>query len=174
MSVTVDSRQIVAVCTFLKKDCGFDMFTDLAGVDYPDDELRFELMYELYGIASGLHLRLKTRVSGENPEIDSVIPVWRGANWHEREAYDMYGIRFKGHPDLRRILMWEGYPYYPLRKDFPLSGLPADLPDYGRDAGRTERAAMLGGPFVSPGGTQRTLDREPQQMDTQSEGPGHG
>ncbi len=69
-------------------------------------------------------MRLKTDVSEEKSELPSVIGVWRTANWHEREIYDMMGIRFRGHPDLRRILMWEGYPYFPLRKDFPLAGKP--------------------------------------------------
>jgi NADH-quinone oxidoreductase subunit C len=103
------------------------------------------------------------------PETDAVVPsvtsVWQGANWHEREAYDMYGIRFIGHPNLKRILMWEGYPYHPLRKDFPLSGMPAELPDTAEGAGDVAAAPMAGGPFVPGAGTQ-TLSREPRQYDT--------
>ena len=74
-------------------------------------------------------MRIKTDVSEEKSELPSVLGVWRTVNWHEREIYDMMGIRFAGHPDLRRILMWEGYPYFPLRKDFPLAGKPTDLPE---------------------------------------------
>ena len=92
-----------------------------------------------------MELRLKTDVSEEKSELPSVTGVWRTANWHEREIYDMMGIRFRGHPDLRRILMWEGYPYFPLRKDFPLAGKPSGF------AGRGvhQISPMEGGPFVT-------------------------
>ncbi len=86
------------------------------------DDPRWTIVYELRCLATGAELRIKTDVSEEKSELPSVISVWRSVNWHEREIYDMMGIRFSGHPDLRRILMWEGYPYFPLRKDFPLAG----------------------------------------------------
>ena len=86
-----------------------------------------------------MKLRLKTDVCEEKSELPSVLPVWRTANWHEREIYDMMGIRFSGHPDLRRILMWEGYPYFPLRKDFPLAGKPSDLPGVAFTESRSAR-----------------------------------
>jgi hypothetical protein len=92
-------------------------------------------------------------VSEEKSELPTVTTVWRGADWHEREIYDMMGIRFRGHPDLRRILMWEGYPYFPLRKDFPLAGKPTELPD----VAFTKPAPLEGGPFVTlPGGRIRS------------------
>ena len=80
------------------------------------------MVYELSGIENGQHLRLKTTVTEEHGEVPTVTGVWRTADWHEREAYDMMGVKFAGHPNLKRILMWEGYPYFPLRKDFPLTG----------------------------------------------------
>ena len=90
------------------------------------------------------------------PAVPSVSAIHLGANWHEREAYDMFGIGFDGHPDLRRILMWDAYPHHPLRKEFPLAGIPVELPaaDVAAVTGRrVEAAPMVGGPFVSPGGT---------------------
>jgi NADH-quinone oxidoreductase subunit C len=105
-----------------------------------------------------VHLRLKVKVSEDNPAIDTVSDIWPTANWHEREVWDMMGLRFNGHPDLRRILMWEGYPYFPLRKEFPLEGKPSDMPD----VGFTSVAPMEGGPFVTVPSTATTKDREPR------------
>ena len=104
------------------------------------------------------HLRLKTHVSEAKSELPTITPVWRTADWHEREIYDMMGIRFRGHPDLRRILMWEGYPYFPLRKDFPLAGKPTDLPD----VAFTKPAPLEGGPFVTTPGAGDARAREPR------------
>jgi NADH-quinone oxidoreductase subunit C len=101
---------------------------------------------------------LKTDVSEEKSELPTVSGVWRTANWHEREMYDMMGIRFSGHPDLRRILMWEGYPYFPLRKDFPLAGKPTDLPE----VAFTKPAPLEGGPFVTAPGAQGRIAQEPR------------
>jgi hypothetical protein len=103
-------------------------------------------------------LRLKASVSEEKSEAPTITGVWRAADWHEREIYDMMGIRFRGHPDLRRILMWEGYPYFPLRKDFPLSGKPSQLPDIAF----SETAPLEGGPFVTIAGGKDTISREPR------------
>ena len=109
-------------------------------------------------MASGQELRLKTDVSEEKSELSSVLPIWRTANWHEREIYDMMGIRFSGHPDLRRILMWEGYPYFPLRKDFPLAGKSSDLPG----VAFTSPAPLEGGPFVTLSSSGDAISREPR------------
>src|SRR5690606_24033739 len=89
--------------------------------------------------------RLKYDVSEDSLEVPTVQGIWPTANWHEREVYDMMGIRFSGHPDLRRILMWDGYPYFPLRKDFPLEGKPSDVPE----VAFTGIAPLEGGPFVT-------------------------
>lgn len=101
--------------------------------------------------------------------VDSVVSVWKTADWHERETFDMFGIRFRNHPNLKRILMWEGYPHYPLRKDFPLAGLPADLPETAVDADTVRPAPMLGGPFVPTTGTRSSVRREPRQVDVVAE-----
>jgi NADH-quinone oxidoreductase subunit C len=88
----------------------------------------------------------------------TVTGVWRTVDWHEREIYDMMGVRFRGHPDLRRILMWEGYPYFPLRKDFPLAGKTSDVPE----VAFTNAAPLAGGPFVTIAGGKDTVAREPR------------
>ena len=150
--------QIEPACRFGKDQLGFDFLADLSSVDNFGDEPRFELVYELYSLGSNIHLRLKTRVSEDHLEAPSVVHLWATANWHEREVYDMMGIRFANHPDLRRILMWEGYPYYPLRKDFPLEGKPSEMPE----VAFTEPAPLAGGPFVSPSGHPHIADREPR------------
>ncbi len=165
-SISVALPRIAEVCTFLKKECGFDMLTDLSGLDHYGEQPRFEVEYLLYSMTDHCYLRLKVRVPEQDPVVPSVTGVWQGANWHEREAYDMFGIRFSGHPNLKRILMWEGYPYHPLRKDFPLAGLPAELPDTAEGAGRVNVAPMAGGPFVPGTGTRSTIYREPRQYDT--------
>lgn len=168
-AVTVARGHIVEVCRFLKIEQAFDVLTDLCGVDHYGEEPRFSVDYILYSMRDRQYLRLKTGVPGDDAAVDSVAGVWKGANWLEREAYDMYGITFRGHPSLKRILMWEGYPYHPQRKDFPLAGLPADLPEYGKDVGQTATANMLGGPFVTAPGDNRTINREPRQFDTAAE-----
>ena len=168
-SLVVSRDKIAAACRFLKYSCGFDMLTDLSGVDNYGEEPRFEVDYLLYSLTHRCHLRLKVYLSEEDLLVDTVTGVWRTADWHEREAYDMFGIRFAGHPNLKRILMWEGYPHHPLRKDFPLAGLPADLPSSADSAGRVETASMLGGPFFSGPGQRGTVSREPRQYDTPAE-----
>ena len=153
-----DAEKIAEVCAFAKAQLGFDYLLDVSSVDNYGDDPRWTLVYELYGIAHRAHLRLKTDVSEEKSELPTVSTVWRTADWHEREIFDMMGIRFRGHPDLRRILMWDGYPYFPLRKDFPLAGKPTDLPE----VAFTKSAPLEGGPFVTVAGGKDTLAREPR------------
>ncbi|MCX6929154.1 MAG: NADH-quinone oxidoreductase subunit C [Verrucomicrobia bacterium] len=120
-----------------------------------------ERMPEICALAKaelGCWLRLKTEVSEEKGELPTVTGVWRTADWHEREIYDMMGLRFRGHPDLRRILMWEGYPHFPLRKDFPLAGKPSDVPE----VAFTNAAPLEGGPFVTVAGGKDAIAREPR------------
>lgn len=156
---------IVDVCTFAKQTLGFDYLVDLTSVDNYGDDPRFAVAYEIYGIAHRRALRLVTRVSEADPTLPSVVSVWRGANWLEREVFDMMGIRFTGHPDLRRILMWEGYPYHLLLKDFPLAGKPSDT----ADLAFSRSAPMEGGPFVTAPGGKDSMVREPRVRATEPE-----
>ncbi|HEX7569543.1 MAG TPA: NADH-quinone oxidoreductase subunit C [Verrucomicrobiae bacterium] len=153
-----DAEKIFDVCSFAKKQLGFDFLVDITSVDNYGEDPRWTVVYHLRSVANNVELRLKTDVSEEKSELPSVLPVWRTANWHEREIYDLMGIRFSGHPDLRRILMWEGYPYHPLRKDFPLAGKPTDLPG----VAFTRVTPMAGGPFVTVAGGKDSIDREPR------------
>ena len=113
-----DAEKIVEVCAFAKDELHFDYLIDISTLDHYGEDPRFSVVYELSGISHQQNLRLKTTVTEEHGEVPTVTGVWRTADWHEREAYDMMGVKFAGHPNLKRILMWEGYPYYPLRKDF--------------------------------------------------------
>ena len=159
ISVNVaNAERIVEVCDFAKKELCFDFLVDVSSVDNYGADPRWTVVYEIYGIAHGQYLRLKTNVSEEKSEMPTVTGVWRTADWHEREIYDMMGVRFRGHPDLRRIIMWEGYPYFPLRKDFPLGGKPTDLPDIAF----TKTAPIEGGPFVTTPGGRDAIEREPR------------
>ena len=153
-----DAEQIFEVCNFAKRQLGFDYLVDISSVDNYGEDPRWTVIYELRSLANNVELRLKTDVSEEKSELPSVLPVWRTANWHEREIYDMMGIRFSGHPDLRRILMWEGYPYFPLRKDFPLAGKSSDLPG----VAFTNPAPLEGGPFVTLPSSGDAISREPR------------
>ena len=153
-----DAERIVEICAYAKKELGFDFLADVSSVDNYGEDPRWTIVYELYGIGHNQYLRLKTNVSEEKSELPTVTGVWRTADWHEREIYDMMGIRFRGHPDLRRIIMWEGYPYFPLRKDFPLGGKPTDLPEIAF----TKTAPIEGGPFVTTPGGRDAIEREPR------------
>jgi len=166
ITVTISPEKIVEACRFLKAECGFDMLTDLSGVDNYGEDPRYEVDYYLYSLTHRCSIRLKVRISEENMTVDTVSGVWRTADWHEREAFDMFGIRFRGHPNLKRILMWDGYPYYPLRKDFPLAGIETELPETAVNADKVRTSSMLGGPFVASSGTRSSLAREPRQVDT--------
>ncbi len=153
-----DAERIAELAAFAKQSLGFDYLVDISSVDNYGADPRWTIVYELYGYEHRCHLRVKVNVSEEKSELPTVTTVWRGADWHEREIYDMMGIRFRGHPDLRRILMWDGYPYFPLRKDFPLAGKPTDLPD----VAFSKPAPLEGGPFVTSAGARNAVDREPR------------
>jgi NADH-quinone oxidoreductase subunit C len=133
------------------------MLLDISSVDQFGEDPRFEMVYEIATLDDSKHLRVKAKVD-EEQQVPSVTDLWPGADWHEREVWDMMGIPFTGHPNLKRILMWEGYPYFPLRKDFPLAGRPTDLPDVAFSG----VAPMEGGPFVTVPTTGDVKDREPR------------
>jgi NADH-quinone oxidoreductase subunit C len=120
-TIFVAPASIVEVCRFIKQDLQFNRLSGITAVDWLPADPRFEVVYLLHSIPRNLRFRVKCRLK-DGEEIDSVTPVWRAANWYEREVFDMFGVRFRNHPDLRRILLpsdWEGYP---LRKDFPVHG----------------------------------------------------
>ena len=123
VEIIIDPKKLIASFQFLKDNsqCQFRQLTDIAGVDYPDREKRFEVVYHLLSFKNNLRARVKVFIN-EDTAIDSLTSVFPCANWFEREAFDMYGIQFNDHPDLRRILTDYGFEGYPLRKDFPLSG----------------------------------------------------
>lgn len=152
-TISVLTERLHDIARFCRDELGFDMLLDLSSVDHFGEEMRFEMVYQLYSLEDRILLRLKCRLPENDPKIPTVNDLWATANWHEREVYDMMGITFEGHPDLRRILMWDGYPYFPLRKDFPLEGKPSEMPD----VAFSDEAPLQGGPFVtvpSPGNTQ--------------------
>jgi NADH-quinone oxidoreductase subunit C len=162
--VVREADRIADVCRFAKQSLQCHLLLDLSSIDHYGEDPRWTLVYELYSLEHRCHLRLKTSLSEELSELPSVHSIWRTANWHEREVYDMMGIRFRGHPDLRRILMWEGYPDHPLRKDFPLAGKPSDV----SEVAFTQTAPMEGGPFVTQPGVQDAAGREPRSRTWES------
>jgi NADH-quinone oxidoreductase subunit C len=123
VSVRVFKDNLVEACMFLRDtpDLEFDFLTDLTAVDYPARPKRFDLVLHLYSMTQNHRLRVKVALA-DGEEVDTVVPVWKAANWEERECYDMFGIVFRGHPDLRRILLPEDWEGYPMRKDYPLGG----------------------------------------------------
>lgn len=140
-----------------KRELGYAMVIDISSLDHFGEHPRFEMVYELATLDDSKHLRVKAKVA-EDEEVPTATDIWLGADWHEREVYDMMGIRFSGHPNLKRILMWEGYPFHPLRKDFPLAGRPSEMPD----VAFTGVAPLEGGPFVTCAGTNDSVKREPR------------
>jgi NADH-quinone oxidoreductase subunit C len=157
-TLSLHATRLHEVALFCRDALGYDMLLDICSVDHYGSHPRFEVIYELYSIAGKSHLRLKCTTSEDEAEVDTVCDIWPTANWHEREVWDMMGIKFRNHPDLRRILMWEGYPYHPLRKEFPLEGIPTDVPD----VAFTEVAPLAGGPFVTIPTEGNTEVREPR------------
>ena len=131
LTIIVKKEKLLDVCRSLRDEAefGFDILIDASGVDYSEyggkgkwQGPRFAVVYHLLSVSNNHRIRLRTFVEGEPPVVDSVIDIWSGANWYEREAFDLYGIVFDGHPDLRRILTDYGFVGHPFRKDFPLWG----------------------------------------------------
>jgi NADH-quinone oxidoreductase subunit C len=165
----VPVAQLLDALRFLRDESGFDHLADLTAVDWSAGKSpRFTVVWHLYSTMEHAYVRLAADCADDaSPSMPSATNLWAGANWHEREAYDMFGITFTGHPDLRRILMWDGYPYFPLRKDFPLAGRETALPDpaVSEETGAAVKPApYMGGPFVAaPGGTME--EAEPRGKD---------
>jgi NADH-quinone oxidoreductase subunit C len=129
LTVIIPKDRIVEVCRFLKEEneLGFDLLADMGGIDMSTPSKRFGIIYNLYSLINRHRIRLKIFTEEEHPKVPTVTGVWGTANWHEREAFDMFGIIFEGHPDLRRIYMPDEFAYHPLRKDFPLMGIRGSL-----------------------------------------------
>jgi len=125
--LVVPREKLLDICKSLKTKYAFDMLIDIVGVDRFTKINRFEVIYNLWSNESKCRLFLRIALDSMKPEIESVTPIWSTANWQEREVFDMFGIVFLNHPDLRRIYMMDSYEYFPLRKDFPLTGLPGSV-----------------------------------------------
>jgi NADH-quinone oxidoreductase subunit C len=156
-TVNVELAALHEVMAKCRNDLGYEMILDISSLDHFGDDPRFEMVYEIATLDDSRHLRVKAKVS-EDEQVPSVTDLWVGADWHEREVWDMMGIPFTGHPNMKRILMWEGYPFFPLRKDFPLAGRPSEMPD----VAFTGVAPLEGGPFVTSAGAEDTVRREPR------------
>jgi NADH-quinone oxidoreductase subunit C len=169
-ALNVPASSVVGALGALKSGHGFDMLVDVTAVDWGvDARPRFSVVYHVFSTGSHEYVRLVADCAdAAAPEVPSVTSLWPGADWHEREVFDMFGIRFGGHPDLRRILMWDGYPHYPLRKDFPLAGIETELPD-AQVVAETKTGAiaapMMGGPFVASPGEINLTEAEPRAKD---------
>jgi NADH-quinone oxidoreductase subunit C len=127
MCVRIPPNRLLEVMEFLRHDqrCRFQQLCDLTCVDYlefPDARDRYGVVYSLFSVSLGHRLWAKCFVNDPSPEVPSVTGIWKGADWLEREVYDLFGVRFTGHPDLRRIMTWDGFEAHPLRKDYPLRG----------------------------------------------------
>jgi NADH-quinone oxidoreductase subunit C len=157
-TLRIQASALREICLHARDKLGFNYLIDVSSVDHFGNEPRYEVVYELYSMKDCVHLRLKIVVSEDDCTVPTVSDIWPTADWHEREVYDMMGIRFADHPDLRRILMWDGYPYHPLRKDFPLQGKQSDMPG----VAFTEPAPLAGGPFVTVPTDGTTQVREPR------------
>jgi NADH-quinone oxidoreductase subunit C len=133
VTVTVSRDKIGPVCRWLRDDARIEMdfLSDVCAVDFPEREPRFEVVYNLYSLGHRHRIRIKARLPEDDLSVVSVVSIWRGADWFEREAFDLFGIDFVGHPDLRRLLLPDNWRGYPLRKDYPLKGLEDwEYPEY--------------------------------------------
>lgn len=130
LSITVNKEKLFELAKFLKQnpELEFVMCKDVTAVDWATRKKRFTTVYHIYSFKLNFTLRIKANLEEEPYQVESVASIWESANWYERETFDMYGIDFINHPDLRRMYMPEGFQYFPLRKDFPVLGIPGSLP----------------------------------------------
>ena len=169
-AVNVPAADAHAALKFLRDEQGFDFLVDLTAIDWAEGvSPRFTVVYHLLSTTRHDYIRVAADCPNDaTPVIATISDLWAGANWHERETYDMFGIKFDGHPDLRRILMWDGYPFFPLRKEFPLAGIDTPLPDAeitAETGARLIAAPMAGGPFVASSGEINLTEAEPRAKD---------
>lgn len=155
LAVNCPADKLIEFCTVLRDELGYDMLIDVTAIDWDAQSPRFTGVYHFLSTTKHEYLRVAVDCADDiNPTLPSLCGLYAAANWHERETYDLMGIRYEGHPDLRRILMWDAYPYHPLRKEFPLAGIEVPLPaaDVAEQTkAKVIAAPMMGGPFVSSG-----------------------
>lgn len=168
-ALNVPASDAIAVLKFLRDEQGYDFLTDLTAIDWSAEKSpRFTVVWHLYSSTKHVWVRLAADcIDDANPSMPTTSELFPTANWHERECFDLLGVKFDGHPDLRRILMWDGYPYHPLRKEFPLAGIPTPMPDDEITAVTKVgaiAAPMAGGPFVATPGEPMS-EAEPRAKD---------
>jgi NADH-quinone oxidoreductase subunit C len=169
-AVNAPASEAAGVLKALRDEFAYDLLSDVTAIDWSQGaNPRFTVVYHLFSTSTHGYFRVAANCpQNAEPEVPSVTTLWPAANWHEREVYDMFGIKFAGHPDLRRILMWDGYPHFPLRKEFPLAGIETPLPDpdVAAETGATVKPApMAGGPFVASPGEINLSEAEPRAKD---------
>jgi NADH-quinone oxidoreductase subunit C len=169
-AVNLAPSEVIAALTFLRDAAGYDFLVDITGVDWGlEASPRFTVVWHLYGSEHHGYARVAADCADDAvPTMPTTTGLWPAADWHERECWDLMGIAFEGHPDLRRILMWDGYPHHPLRKEFPLAGIETELPDLevaAETAAKVAPAPMMGGPFVATPGTMNLTEAEPRAKD---------
>ncbi|MBS0663632.1 MAG: NADH-quinone oxidoreductase subunit C [Verrucomicrobia bacterium] len=169
-AINVPAGAVLDVLRTLRDAHGFDFLADLTAIDWAEGTTpRFTIVYHLRSTTTHAYVRVAADCpDSAAPAMPSACGLWAAADWHEREVFDMFGIRFPGHPDLRRILMWDGYPHHPLRKEFPLAGVETELPDAAIAAetgAKVIAAPMAGGPFVASSGEINLTEAEPRAKD---------
>ena len=165
----VPAAEALALLQHLRDTQAYDFLMDVTAVDWSAEKSpRFTIVWHLYSSTKHTYVRVAADCASDGePVMPSATGLWPGAGWHERETFDMFGIKFTGHPDLRRILMWDEYPFFPLRKEFPLAGLPTEMsdPEINEETGTGVIAApMAGGPFVATPGEPMS-EAEPRAKD---------
>jgi len=165
----IPAAEALALLQHLRDTQGYDFLMDVTGIDWSAEKSpRFTVVWHVYSSTKHTYVRIAADCASDSePAMPSATGLWAGADWHERETFDMLGIKFTGHPDLRRILMWDEYPYFPLRKDFPLAGLPTELsdPEISEETKTgVISAPMAGGPFVATPGEPMS-EAEPRAKD---------
>jgi len=170
-AVNVPPDGVAEALQWLKQEAGYNYLVDVTAVDWSEEASpRFTIIWHVYSTTSHRYIRVAMDCADDvEPTAPTVTHLWPSANWHERETYDLMGVTFTDHPDLRRILMWDSYPHHPLRKDFPLAGIETELPDIEvaeETQAKVIAAPMMGGPFVaSSKGEMNMTDAEPRAKD---------
>jgi NADH-quinone oxidoreductase subunit C len=170
-AINVAATEVIAALRYLRDEFAYDFLVDITAVDWSEEvSPRFTVIWHLYSTTQHGYVRIASDCANDvEPSMPTTTALWPGADWHERETWDLLGVRFEGHADLRRILMWDGYPYHPLRKDFPLAGIETELPDIEVaevTQAKVKAAPMMGGPFVaSSSGEINLTEAEPRAKD---------